>query len=210
MTKKKCSTNKIGVTLNPPKRVVEWLVFAQGVHDKMAANSKSLPNPSPTLVVFQTDINTLATKEALVTAKAPDAVIDRDAALKVVKVDLSNERAYVESVVNADPANAASIAADAGMSLRKAPVRNKPPLAVKAGATSGLVHVVAKATQGAKANDWQMSTDGGKTWVDLPSTTKARTEVANLAPGTTVQFRQRVLTKGGEGDWSMPVQHVVS
>jgi hypothetical protein len=95
------------------------------------------------------------------------------------------------------------------LKLHQSPVRNKPPLAVKAG-VSGSVQVVAKATKGAKANDWQMSTDGGKTWVDMPSTTKAMTTVANLTPGTTVQFRQRVLTKAGSSDWSIPVPHVVS
>ncbi len=96
------------------------------------------------------------------------------------------------------------------MRLRRPTVRNIPPLAVKAGATSGSVKVVAKATKGAKASDWQYSLDGGKTWVALPSTTKASTSVSNLTPGTTVQFRQRVLTKAGASDWSVPVPHVVA
>ena len=198
--------------MKPPEKVVELIGFAQLVHDKLAANATLLPAPSPTVLVLQTDINTLASKEALVKAKMPGAVNDRDAAVKVVRNDLHNERAYVESVVNADPANAkdaAKFAEAAGMSLRKAPVQSKPPLAVKAGATSGSLHVVAKATKGAKANNWQMSTDGGKTWVDLPSTTKSRTQVANLTPGTTVQFRQQAVTKTGEGDWSLPIPHVV-
>ena len=114
--------------------------------------------------------------------------------------------------MNANPANlanAANIAQAAGMSLRKPPAQSKPPLAAKAGVTSGIVQLAAKATKGAKANNWQMSTDGGKTWVDLPETTKAKTQVANLTPGTTVQFRQRALTKAGVGDWSLPVPHVV-
>jgi len=207
----KASTSRIAVALGLPRKIADLLVFAQMVHDTMAANSKELPSPSPALLVLQTDINTLVTEQAAVKARGQGAVTTRDLAVKTVKVDLGSERAYVESLVNADPANAAAIAEAAGMKLRKPPTAAvKPPLAVKAGATSGTVKLVAKASKGAKTNNWQMSTDGGKTWVDLPSTTKAKTTVANLTPGTTVQFRQSVVTKDGEGDWSLPVPHVVS
>jgi len=207
---KKEDTNKIEVTLGSPRRIADLLVFAQTVHDTMAANSKTLPSPNPALTVLQTDIGTLTTTQATAKTRVAGAVAARDAAAKVLKVDLNNERAYVESLVNANPANAAEIVAAAGMSLHKPPTRSKPPLAIQAGATSGTVKLVAKATQGAAANDWQVSTDGGKTWVDLPSTTKATTTVANLTPGTTVQFRQRVLTKDGVSDWSVPVPHIVT
>ena len=125
-------TSKIAVALGLPVKVAELLVFAQVVHDKMAASIALLPKPSPTLLVLQTDISTLASKEALVKARVPSAVNDRDAAQKALKIDLHNERAYVESVVNADPANAANIAEGAGMTLRKPTVVNKLPLAVKA------------------------------------------------------------------------------
>jgi hypothetical protein len=206
----KASTNKIGVALMAPHPVASLLVFSQNVHDKMAASMVLLPTPSPALSVLQTSINTLANKEAAAKGKAPGAVIDRDAALKTLKVALNNERAYVELVVNADPANAAKIADAAGMSLHKPRVRTKAPLAAKAGTTSGVVHLTALRAQGAKANEWQLSTDGGKTWVDLPSTTKAATTVTNLTPSTTVQFRQRAVTKNGVSDWSLPVPHVVA
>jgi len=206
----KTSTNKIAVALGLPRKVADLLVYAQVIHDAIAANPKSLPSPSPALSVLQTDIDTATNKQAIAKTRVAGAVTDRDLAIKALKVDLNNERAYVELVANADPANAAQIVEDAGMKLHQAHARDKPPLAVKAGVTSGTVQVVAKATKGAKANDWQMSTDGGKTWVDIPSTTKATTTVANLTPATTVQFRQRVLTKAGLSDWSVPVPHVVS
>jgi hypothetical protein len=193
-----------------PHKVAELLVFGQNVHDKMAASAVLLPTPSPTLVVLQASINTLAAKEANVKGKVPGAVNDRNVALKALKVALNDERAYVEHVANADPANAASIAEAAGMSLHKPRARTKAPLAAKAGATSGVVHLVALHAPGAKANEWQYSTDGGKTWIDLPSTTAAKTQVANLTPSTTVQFRQRAVTKHGVGDWSLPVPHVVA
>jgi hypothetical protein len=206
----KTSTTKIAVTLGLPQNVGALLALSQMIHDTMAANPKTLPLPSPALSVLQASIDTLAQKEAIVKTRVAGAVTDRDLAVKALKIVLDNERAYVELVANADPVNASQIAQDAGMRLRKTAVHNKPPLVVKAGAVSGSVKVVAKATKGAGANDWQYSLDDGKTWVALPSTTKATTTVANLSPGTTVQFRQRALTKAGASDWSVPVPHVVA
>ena len=207
---KKVSTSKIGVALMAPPKVAELLVFSQNVHDKMAAASGLLPTPSPALAVLQTSIDTLAAKEALVKGKVPGAVIDRNSALRSLKVALNNERAYVELVANADPANAAKIADAAGMALHKSRARTKAPLAAKAGTTSGVVHLVALHAKGAKANEWQYSLDAGKTWIDVPSTTAAKTTVSNLPPATTVQFRQRAVTKAGVSEWSLPLPHVVS
>lgn len=57
--------------------------------------------------------------------------------------------------------------------------------------------------------EWQYSTDGGHTWVVVPSTLQARTTVSGLTPGATVQFRVRPVTKTGEGDWSQPTSLIV-
>jgi hypothetical protein len=203
-------TPSIRVVLKLPTKVADLLVFAQKVHDQMAANSGTLPNPDPALPKLQTDVDNLSSKESLAKTRAEGAVADRDAAREVVEDDLRSERAYVEKTCNASPANAASIAQDAGMTLRQLPTLAKPPLAAKRGTVSGAVHVVAKAAKGASANAWQVSTDGGKTWVDLPVTTRASTEVQSLTVGATVSFRHRALTKAGWGDWSDPVASTVT
>ena len=209
MGNKKQSTNKVAVALKLPKRIADLIIRAQAIHDVMAANSKTLPSPSPVLSVLQTDIDALKAKETVVKTRVAGAVTDRDAALKVVTVDLNNERAYVEQLCNADPANAAQLAQDAGMTLRQNGARNKPPLSVKPGTVSGEVLAVAKAAKGAGANEWQYSTDGGKTWIAVPSTTRASTTISNLSPGTSLLVRQRALTKAGLGDWTDPVAHIV-
>jgi DNA-directed RNA polymerase specialized sigma24 family protein len=54
-----------------------------------------------------------------------------------------------------------------------------------------------------------LSLDGGKTWVAAPSTLQAKTNVYGFAPGATVLFRFRPVTKAGEGDWSQPVSLIV-
>jgi hypothetical protein len=61
----KQDTNKIEVTLGLPRRIADLLVYAQVIHDTMAANPKSLPSPSPALSLLQTDIDTAASKEAI-------------------------------------------------------------------------------------------------------------------------------------------------
>jgi hypothetical protein len=176
----------------------------------MALNTTTLKNPSPALTVLQSHLDDLSTKQALAKTRAAGAVADRDAAKKVVSDDLNSECSYVESVVSADPTNAATIAGDAGMYLRKSPTVSKPTLAVKPGTVTGAVKVVAKATAGAKINEWQYSVDGGKTWIDLPPTSKATTTIQNLTPATTVMFRQRVFTKSGLSDWSQPVSALIN
>ena len=206
--KKKVAT--IRVALKLPRKIADQLVCAQKVHDQMAANSKSLPAPNPALTVLQGLIDDLGTKEALAKTRAAGAVEDRDKAQLAMKAGLESERTYVEGLCNADPGSAPVLAQDAGMSLKATSPHEKPPLVVKAAAVSGSVHLVAKATKGAKQNQWQYSLDGGKTWTDLPPTSAAKTTLANLTPATTVTVRQRAWTATGLDDWSQPVSHVVA
>ncbi len=203
------ASRTIRVVLKLPEKVADFIVRAQTIHDAMAANSGSLPSPTPTLSVLASHIADLMTKEAGVKVRTLGAAADRDAAKKAVSDDLNCERAYVEQLVNADPASAAIIAHDAAMTVRTQAPRNKPLLAIRRGAVSGTVQAVAKAAKGAKANVWQYSIDGGKTWIDLHPTTGAKTTVQNLAPGSSVSFRHCVLTKAGLGDWGDPVSTLV-
>jgi hypothetical protein len=207
-TKKK--PPKLRVAVKAPRKVADLLVFGQHVHDQMGANAVSLPSPNPSLATLQGQIVDLNTKEAATKTRTLGAVEDRDKAQHVLGVSLQQEAAYVEVLCNASPENAAALVKDAGFVLRGTTSHVKPPLAVKAAAVSGSVDLVAHVTKGGKANDWQYSLDGGKTWIGLPLTTKARTTLANLTPGTTVTVRQRALTKAGVGDWSQPVSHVVT
>jgi hypothetical protein len=202
------ASRTIRVVLKLPEKVADFIVRAQAIHDTMAANATTLNAPTPPLSVLAAHIADLIVKEAAVTARTLGAAGDRDAAKKAVSDDLSDERAYVEHLVNADPANAAIIAQDAAMTIRTQAPRSKPLLAIKRGTISGTVQAVAKAVKGAKANHWQYSTDG-KTWIDLDPTTGAKITLQHLTPGSTVSFRHRVLTKAGMSDWGEPVSTLV-
>jgi hypothetical protein len=205
----KTNISAIQIVLNLPKAVPALIVRANNIHDNMAQNAKTFPSPAPTLPVFATDVANLTTAEAAVKNRTKGAATTRDLALKAVVVDIHQLAAYVEGLANADPDNAASIAQEAAMALRKTAVRTKPTLTTKQTST-GVVHVVAKAIDGARANNWQYSTDGGKTWVSAPTSTKANTVITGLTPGSTVTFRHQAVTKAGAQDWSQPVTAIVT
>jgi len=133
----------------------------------------------------------------------------RDDKQQLLVGDMKGLHAYVQQLVSANPSQAQIIAEAAAMTLRKKKVTHKSDLAVKPIA-SGSLGVVAKSVKGARGHEWQLSTDGGKTWSDLPATTQCKTAVHGLQLGATVLFRQRVLTRTGLGDWSQAISAIVT
>ncbi len=121
---------------------------------------------------------------------------------------LEQLKAYIQKVADGNAETAASVIQSAGVSVRKAVLRQKQAFAAKPGAVSGVVKLTAAAA-GRASYDWEHSTDGGKTWVSLPSTLQARTTVSGLTPGAMATFRYRAVTKAGEGDWSQPTAIIV-
>ena len=87
--------------------------------------------------------------------------------------------------------------------------RGARAFAAKPGAVSGSAKVVAVSAGRRASYEWQHSLDGGKTWVTAPVTLQAKTTIAGFAPGATVLFKSRAVTKTGEGDWSQPVSLVI-
>jgi hypothetical protein len=71
------------------------------------------------------------------------------------------------------------------------------------------VKVVAPAAARRASYDWQYSIDGGKTWVDMPTTLQSRTSVTGMTSLSTVQFRYRSVIKTGAGEWSQPISFLV-
>jgi len=201
-------TNPITVVLDCPTSVPKILVFANGVHDAMAANTSTFPAPTPSLVVFATDIGGLTTAETNAKTRAQGAVATRDEKLQVVLADLQQLKSYVQQLASATPAQAATIAQAANMRLRAKGTRSKTDLAAKQ-KVSGSVELVAKVASGDHAHEWQYSLDG-KTWANAPPSLQGKTTVSNLQTGVLTYFRHRAVTKTGPGDWSQPVSLLVS
>jgi hypothetical protein len=95
------------------------------------------------------------------------------------------------------------------MDLRKTTSATKNDLNAKPGKLSGTLAVSARLGNVRASHDWQYSTDGGKTWISLPSSLQAKTTITGLTPLTAVMVRHRAVTKTGPQDWSAAVTAVV-
>jgi len=202
-------TPKVHVTLRLPRSVPRLLVMAQAIEEAVAANSSTFPSPTPTLAQLSADIQDLNAAETATRTRLVGSVETRNTKVAIVRSDLELLRGYVQRIADNDPANAEAIAADAGMTVRKAPVLVKADLAAKPDpSSSGTIELVAKAIAKRAAHDWQLSHDG-QTWTALQSTLQAKTTVTGLVRGTTVYFRHRSLLKSGPEPWSDPVSALV-
>jgi hypothetical protein len=196
------------VVLKIPPHVPDLIKLGQSIVAAMT-NNALLPNPSPTLATVSTALTGLDTTETATKTRAKGTVEARNEQRTVVVLALHGLKAYVQGVSDATPAQAETIIASAGMSVRKPRSRTKTDFAAKAGATSGTVHLVAKAPSHRASYEWQWSADGGKTWQQAPSTLQAKTTILGLPVATTCVFRFRAVTKVGEGDWSQVITFVV-
>ena len=202
------NASNIVVVLNLQARSITTLLErVNSIATAMGDNKTAYPSPNPSIATVLVHVAALVAAQTALKNHTGSREA-RDDAKRLVVSDAGQLHGYVQMIVNADPSNAELLAQQAGMSLRKKVVASKPALAVHQ-TVSGMVHVVAKATKGARVNEWQYSTDGGKTFIDVPPTTKASVTITGLQPGTTVTYRQRPVTKTGRGDWSQPISALV-
>jgi hypothetical protein len=205
------TTPKIHVVLKRPRPVSALISLAQAIESAMSSAKVTFPSPTPTLAQFTSDIGDLVTAENAAKMRTKGAVQTRDAKLAVVIADLKLLVAYVETVANADPSNAAAIAISAGMVIRKPPVTSKSDLNFRKTAASGSVVVMARVGSRQKeAHEWEYSVDGGKTWLTLPTTTQAKTTITGLTTGSSVQVRHRAVSTTGITAWSDAASSMVT
>ena len=96
------------------------------------------------------------------------------------------------------------------MSVRKRPTVAARVFAAKPAGLSGSVKLVAPRAAARASYEWEVSTDGGKTFAPRPPTLKAKTIVTDLVPASTAYFRYRATTTAGQGDWSQVVWIIVT
>ena len=204
------TTPKIHVVLKRPRPVAALLSLAQAIDAAMSSATTTVPSPSPTMAQFTSDISALVTAENAAKMRTKGAVQTRDAKLAIVIADLKQLVAYVETVANENPSNAAAIANSAGMVIRKQPVKTKSDVNFRKTSPAGSVVVMARvASRQKQANDWEYSVDGGKTWTAAPTTMQAKTTITGLTSGATILVKHQAVTKTGATAWSDPVSSVV-
>jgi hypothetical protein len=169
----------------------------------------SFPSPVPALALVTAAITALQIAETAALARTKGAVATRDEKRSALVSLLEQLRAYVQGIADATPENGASIIGSSGYAVRKTPNRAARTFTAKAGAVSGAVKLYTVTAGPRSAYLWEYSLDGGKTWIAAPATLQAKTTIAGLTPGATVQFRYQPVSKTGEGDWSQTVSFLV-
>jgi hypothetical protein len=198
------STHRSRVILGLAKSSSALVTQTTNVVTRMTGNAY-FSTPVPNLALITTAIGALQASEAATVSRTKGAVAARNQKRKELVALLEQLGTYVQTVADADEANAPAIIESAGFAVRKTPTRTARVFAVKQGPNSGVAEIVAASAGHRSAYEWQYSTDGGKTWVLLPPTLQAKTSVTGLTPGAVVQFKYRAVTKTGADDWSQPV-----
>jgi hypothetical protein len=182
----------------------------------MNADKVTFAAPNPPLAALLGQIQALDVAEQATSTKTKGTVAVRDTKRELLVTSLESERMYVQSLCDASPEQAVAVATAAAMAIGKVPTYAKPILQAKLGAQSGAVVLVANASLlvGKRVTkkvtfNWQLSADGGKTWTGAPSTPLASTEIGNLTPLTTYDFRVGATVSKVTGEWSQAVALLV-
>jgi hypothetical protein len=202
------SVHRVLVALAMPKPVPAFIVYVRNVVERITGNA-FFPTPVPTPIAITKATDDLQVAEAAVLTRVKSAVSVRNQKRAVLVALLEQLRGYVQTVADADPANSTAIVESSGLAVRKTTPRKPHVFAAKAGPLTGTAKLVAPVAGTRASYEWQYSADGGKTWVAAPVTIQAKTTIAGLVPGSTVQFKVRPVTRAGEGNWSEPVSLIV-
>jgi hypothetical protein len=199
--------NRTLAAMKLPKSVPAILKVTSALIAALA--SPFFQNGAPVIAALTKAFTATDTAETAAKTRAKGTVAARNAALTTLIAVIHAAKAFVQQTADADAEHAEAIIAAAGMTVRKPTSHHKPPFTVKQGATSGTVNLAAKAVAVRASYEWEWSADGGKTFSQLPPTLQAKTTMAGVVPGSTLQFRFRAVTKAGLGDWSQTVTLLV-
>ncbi len=174
--------------------------------------------PNPPLNIIENQTQVVETAETVARTRAKGTAAARNVQRSILVGLLEAGVMYVQQVADACPTIEASIATiqAAGLTVALVPRRVKPLLNVTHGPTPGSVVLDANAKQlGAGGRrktffNWQYTGDGGKTFVNAPSTPKSKTSISGLTPLTSYGFRVSVTNSDGvAGEWSPLVTFIV-
>jgi len=202
------TTQRFSISLKLPSIVA--LLGAYGRHVVLSmTNNKWFPSPTPPLATVSSDLDALDAAETLAKGGAKGTASARNTKKKPVVNDIHGLKGYVEIIANENAGQEIEIIESAGFTAKPPARRNKPPLRAFMGPLPGEVILRAKAVGKRAAYEWQVSSDGGKTWVSFATTTVADTSILNLTPGQTYCFRFRSTVKKTTSDWVQPISFLV-
>jgi hypothetical protein len=201
---KTTNTHRSIVALAFPTRVAALISLAKAIVEGLTGN-QSFPQPDPSIAQLNTAIADLEAAQTAVHARGPGAVATRNEKRAALVALLRQLKSYVQHVLDADQEHALALAQSVGMGIKRIVVRNRQVFSVQHGKVSGSVSIETPRAGQRVSYEWEYSSDGGKTWLTMPPTTRSRTTLTGLQPGASYSFRSRAVTKSGPTDWTQPL-----
>jgi hypothetical protein len=200
--------NRTFVVLDLPTRVSDLIVMSRAV---LAAgqNNPLLPKPRPSLATIEAAIVALENAEVNRLTNTRGTAPVRNEAESKLRAILRAHGSYVQEQADANPDVAQSLIASAGYRSRKASSRAKLPFTAKPGKISATADLEVKAPAKRAMYHWQWRVAGTTKYNRAPNTIQAKTTIPRLPIGQYVEFRFRVATKTGEGNWSESITVLV-
>lgn len=195
------SMRRVRAALHKPANASALVIYVHLILEKMT-NNPWFPQPFPPLQKVEAAAKALHVAQTNVQTNTKGLANERNAARAKLSNLLEQLRVYVEGVANENPESAVSIIESAAMDAVVRSLPNLEPFRVTFDEKTRTARLACKAGPKGCTYYWQMSTDDGETWVDLPPTKQASTTVHDLVPGQTYWFRYRILRRDGLDDWS--------
>ena len=183
--------NRKIVVANVPENVPALLEYGNLLIRKFTGNTL-LPSASPTIAVFTTDLADLETTELDLKASG-GSIAARNAAAELVKLNIRRWVNYVQSVADANPANAGEIIDNSGFFIKGRSAHTPRGFEVTSIGT-GKVELRAPANAEGYPYGWEASTDN-ENWTFLRMSRLATCTVDNLTSGTVYYIRYFSLDK---------------
>ena len=193
-----------------PTKVEKFIFRVRALIINLLGNPGYFAAIVPVPATVTTNVDTLETKQARVVAKIPGAGALRNIALLLVKTNVNDLVAAIQSLADnsANVETAIAIIQAAGLGVKVNGVRVKAPFEAKCKkGFSGTAFLVMKKVHLA-SYDFQVSYDKGATWVPLPGSRAAKTQLNGLILGAQLMFRARANVGGVAGAW-MPSDLII-
>jgi len=188
--------NRVFVALRLPSKVPDLLTRTLAIIDACSKHPL-LKNPTPSmaeLTVLNQELRDAHTNLGLVGKAGRTA---RDVKETALRRGLSTLGKCVEDQANLDIAHAPAFINAAHMFVRNESTRRKKPFDVSDGDVSGSIVVDVLSAGDNATYEWQISLDGGKTFVVAKITKQCKTTLTGLPAGTYVHIRCSILVKTG-------------
>lgn len=205
------ATKRAIAVFRAPTKIEKFIFKVRALIINLLLNPGYFAAIVPLPATVTTNVDGLELKQGKVVAKIVGAASLRNIVFALVKTNINDLVAAIQSLADnsANLATAIAIIQAAGLEVKVNGVRIKAPFAAKCRAGfSGVAFLVMKAVHLA-SYDWQVSYDKGATWVPLPGTRISKTRLEGLALGSQLMFRGRANVGNIAGVW-FPADLIVS